>query len=302
MRSLNIVVLSGLLLLTLAACESGNPSQHAATQLRERILLDTGWRFFKYEKAEQADKLIYDIRPVITETDDGKDADTMPTSAVQLEAAKSALKPWILPTANEFIKDPAKRYTRPKGNPGEDFPFVQATFDDSAWEQVSLPHDWAIAGPFFTDEKPEVGGGMARLPSHGVAWYRRSLEIPASDAGKAIFLDVDGAMSYAMVWINGKLAGGWPYGYASWRVDLTPYLKPGGINQLAIRLDNPNNSSRWYPGGGLYRNVWLTKTAPVHIGQSGTYITTPEIAKDHARIDLALQVDNKSKRTARISA
>src|SRR5690606_15665316 len=127
---------------------------------------------------------------------------------------------------------------------------------------------WAIAGPFLegNDEGEGwlkgVGGSMGRLPSPGVGWYRRQLDIPASDAGRSIFLDVDGAMSYAMVWLNGHLVGGWPYGYASWRVDLTPYMDPGGENQLAIRIDNPPSSSRWYPGGGIYRNVWLVKTDP----------------------------------------
>jgi beta-galactosidase len=298
------LVLTGLLTIALISCKSGHlvASNASKDPLRGHILLDTGWRFFKYANAEKADQLIYDIRPEITENDDGKDADSMPTSAVQLDAAKSALKPWILPTANNFIKDPAKQHIRPQENPGENFPFVKADFDDSQWEQVTLPHDWAIAGPFFTGDKPEVGGGMARLPSQGVAWYRRALDIPTSDAGKSIFLDVDGAMSYAMVWINGKLVGGWPYGYASWRVDLTPYLVAGGANQLAIRLDNPNNSSRWYPGGGLYRNVWLTKTSPIHIGQFGTSITTPEISKDRAAIKLALQVDNNSTQIAKIHA
>ena len=95
--------------------------------------------------------------------------------------------------------------------------------------------------------------------------------LPAADAGRQLFLDVDGAMAYASVWVNGHFVGGWPYGYASWRVDLTPYLKPGADNVLAIRLDNPPDSSRWYPGGGIYRNVWLVKTAPVHVAHWGTY-------------------------------
>ena len=291
-----------LALVTLVLCNLACASTTLDAPLRERILLDSGWRFFKYSNPNQADKLIYDIRPLVTENDDGKDADTMPTDAETVQAAKEALKPWILPTANDFIKDPSQRHIRPKGNPGQDFAFVQAGFDDSAWEPVMLPHDWAIAGPFYTGDKPEVGGGMARLPSQGVAWYRRRLDIPASAKGKSIFLDVDGAMSYAMVWINGTLVGGWPYGYASWRVDLTSYLKPGGINQLAIRIDNPNYSSRWYPGGGLYRNVWLTKTAAVHVGQFGTYITTPEVSKTQASIKLAVQVDNQSKQAVKVRA
>jgi beta-galactosidase len=300
----------GFLLLAVMGCEHSDQKNKDAhknkdavnSNLRESILLNTGWRFFKYEKAEQADKLIYDIRPIVTNNDDSKDADTMPTEAAHLTTADGVLKPWVLPTANAFIKDPAKHHVRPKGNPGGDFPFVQANFDDSKWESVTLPHDWAIAGPFFEGDNPEVGGGMGRLPSHGVAWYRRALDIPLSDAGKSIFLDIDGAMSYAIVWVNGKLVGGWPYGYASWRVDLTPHLVPGGANQIAIRLDNPNHSARWYPGGGLYRNVWLTKTNTVHVGQSGTYITTPQVSKESAKVNLSLQVDNTSNSPANIHA
>ena len=86
-----------------------------------------------------------------------------------------------------------------------------------------------------------------------------------------IYLDVDGAMSHATVWLNGQFVGGWPYGYASWRVDLTPFVKFGADNILAIRLNNPKDSSRWYPGAGIYRNVWLVKTAP------GAYLTLGNI-------------------------
>jgi beta-galactosidase len=101
-------------------------------------------------------------------------------------------------------------------------------------------------------------------------------------------------MSYATVWLNGRPAGGWPYGYASWRLDLTPYVVPGGVNQLAIRLYNPPNSSRWYPGGGIYRNVWLTKTSPVHVGHWGTFIRTPRVSASSATVDLDVTIDNDS--------
>ena len=99
-------------------------------------------------------------------------------------------------------------------------------------------------------------------------------------------------MSYAMVWLNGHLVGGWPYGYNSFRLDLTPYVEPGGDNQLAIRIDNPPNSSRWYPGGGIYRNVWLVKTEPVHVAQWGTFITTREVSSASAVLDLEIKVRN----------
>lgn len=265
---------------------------------RQRISINDNWRFYKYASAADADELIYDVRPEVKDNNDDQPADAKPTEAVEVEASQKVLKPWILPTGNDFIGDPAKRYQRPQGDPGSDFPFVQKNFDDSAWEQVNLPHDWAIKGPFYEGWNAEVGGGMGRLPSQGVAWYRKKLNIPSSDAGKSIFLDVEGAMSYAMVWFNGHLVGGWPYGYASWRVDLTPYVVPGGENQLAIRLDNPNNSSRWYPGGGIYRNVWLTKTNPVHVGQWGTHVTTPDVSKVSATIDLDVTLDNDSKNKA----
>ena len=102
-------------------------------------------------------------------------------------------------------------------------------------------------------------------------------------------------MSYAMVWLNGALVGGWPYGYSSWRLDLTPYIVPGGENQLAMRLDNPPRSSRWYPGGGIYRNVWLTTTNLVHVGQWGTCVTTHDVSATSAMINLDVTIDNDSR-------
>lgn len=263
-------------------------------QVRQRISVNDNWRFYKYDSVSSADKLIYDVRPDVRERKDDGPADAKPTEAENIEAIQMVLKPWILPTGNKFIKDPAKRHTRPEGNPGSDFPFVQSSFDDSGWEQVDLPHDWAIKGPFMKGWDAEVGGGMGRLPSPGVAWYRKKIIFPASDKGNSIFLDIDGAMSYAMVWLNGNLAGGWPYGYTSFRIDLTPYIKFGSENQLAIRLDNPNNSSRWYPGGGIYRNVWLVKTNPVHVSQWGTFITTKDVSGTSATVNLEVSIDNNS--------
>lgn len=268
---------------------------------RERLCLNKGWRFFKYESGSIVDSLIYDARPMVLDDRDDKPADARPTEAVKAEAARQVLKPWILPTGNAFIKNPQKRYIRPQGDPGIDFAFVRPDFDDSSWECVNLPHDWAIKGPFYEGWDAEVGGGMGRLPSPGVAWYRKKLDIPLSDAGKSLFLDVEGAMSYAMVWLNGHLVGGWPYGYASWRVDLTPYVIPGEENQLAIRLDNPPNSSRWYPGGGIYRNVWLVKTHAVHVGQWGTIVKARDVSNSSAIIDLEVDIDNDSKEDANIN-
>jgi beta-galactosidase len=198
------------------------------------------------------------------------------------------------------MNDPSKHYVRPEGNPGANFPFVQADFDDREWETINLPHDWAIKGPFYVGDPAVVGGGMGRLPSPGVAWYRKKLDIPATYKNKSVFLDVDGAMSYAIVWLNGHLVGGWPYGYNSWRLDLTPYLNTGGENQLAIRLDNPNYSSRWYPGGGIYRHVWLTVTNPVHVAHWGTFVRTEHVSAASATIKLDVKLDNSSAEDASV--
>ncbi|MBN2708359.1 MAG: DUF4982 domain-containing protein [Calditrichaceae bacterium] len=294
-----LFTLFGLFLSSLSAQVSKTEIEN---HTRHRSAINQDWRFFKYESLSEADKLIYDTRPEVEEFQDDRDADAKPTVAEKIKAKQEALKLWILSSGNNFIKNHTDRYGYPEGNLGYDFPFVQNDFDDSSWKKVDLPHDWAIAGPFYEGQNPEVGGGMGRLPSPGVAWYRKKLDIPASDTGKSIFLDVDGAMSYAMVWLNGNLVGGWPYGYASWRVDLTPYIVPGGENQLAIRLDNPNHSARWYPGGGIYRNVWLTKTHPVHIGQWGVFITTENISDTSALIKLAVSIDNDAKQDVNITA
>jgi len=173
---------------------------------------------------------------------------------------------------------------------GENTNAAQMDFNDAAWHKLNLPHDWAIEGPF----KFEYPGETGKLQYWGVAWYRKHFTVPAADQGRQIFLDVDGAMSHATVWLNGHSVGGWPYGYASWRVDLTPFIKPGADNVLAIHLDNPNESSRWYPGAGIYRNVWLVKTAPVHVGHWGVCVTTPKISKDSATVNLQVTVDNNS--------
>ena len=115
-----------------------------------------------------------------------------------------------------------------------------------------------------------------------------------ADQGKRVFVDFDGAMAYAKVWCNGEYVGTWPYGYNSFRMDLTPYLKFGRDNVLAVRLDTEQWDSRWYPGAGIYRHVWLVKTQPVHVGHWGTYVTTPEVTDAAATVKLAVTVDNQS--------
>lgn len=265
--------------------------QAAPSEGRQRIDFNDGWRFTLGDPGGDSAPYLYDVRPEVKKSADGKDADARPDQAVRVARGGVALlKPWILPSGNAFIKDPARRHARPALDPAIDAPYARLGFDDSAWTQVRLPHDWAIAGPFL-----ETGpyGGMGRLKTWGPAWYRKTLALSAADRGKQIFLDVDGAMAYASVWVNGRLAGGWPYGYNSFRIDLTPYVTPGASNQVAIRLDNTPESARWYPGAGLYRNVWITKTAPLHVGQWGVQLTTPRVSKQSAQVAWRVTLDNK---------
>jgi len=134
--------------------------------------------------------------------------------------------------------------------------------NESNWEKLNLPHDWAIKGPF----RIELSGGTGKLPWKGIGWYRKHFTVPTSDSGKQIFVDFDGAMAYAKIYLNGNYVGTWPYGYSSFRMNLTPFLKFGQDNVLAVRLDTESWDSRWYPGAGIYRHVWLVKNNPVHVG------------------------------------
>ncbi len=161
---------------------------------------------------------------------------------------------------------------------------------DSAWRKLDLPHDFAVEGPFRIELKGETG----KLPYQGIGWYRKHFTVSTVDTGKKVFIDFDGAMANAKVWLNGNYIGTWPYGYSSFRMELTPYLKFGQKNILAVRCDTEKWESRWYPGAGIYRHVWLVKTSPVHVGHWGTYITTPEITDASALVKMDVTVDNQS--------
>jgi beta-galactosidase len=182
----------------------------------------------------------------------------------------------------------------------EDSPqFSQADYDDSGWQTVRIPHDWAIYGPFSINndrqnvaitqdgqkEAMEHAGRTGGLPFVGPGWYRLQFEAPEFVEGKSCRLIFDGAMSNADVYINGQHAAFWPYGYNSFIVDATPYMKAGEDNQIAVRLENYNESSRWYPGAGLYRNVHLVVTKDAYIPDWGTYVYTSKLGDSYAWIE-----------------
>jgi beta-galactosidase len=200
---------------------------------------------------------------------------------------------------SEFLLEKNWKFTR------EDSPdFIKPGFDDSRWQPVSIPHDWAIYGPFSPyNDRQEVAiaqdgqqnafqqaGRTGGLPFVGVGWYRTRFDVPQFGSGKKIFLLFDGAMSYADVYVNGNKAGHWPYGYNSFHLDITQLVKPGSPVALAVRLENLPESSRWYPGAGLYRNVHVIVTEDAHIPICGSIVTTPVVKKEFARVILKTRI------------
>jgi len=178
----------------------------------------------------------------------------------------------------------------PDGSVAEEPAAVESpVIDDSYWRKLDVPHDWGVEGPF----RKELPGATGKLPWVGIGWYRKSIFIPASAQGMRTYVDIDGAMSHAKVYLNGALVGERPYGYSSFRVDLTDKVKAGSNNLLAIRLDNPPDSSRWYPGGGLYRNIWLVRLPQVHFEQWGIFVRTRELRPDKAVLAVDSEVVNK---------
>ena len=163
-------------------------------------------------------------------------------------------------------------------------------FDDSKWERVRVPHDWAISGPF--NPKAE-NGGSGKLPWKGVGWYRREFQIDAGFKG-CVFLDFDGVMARPQVYVNGKLAGGWNYGYASFRVDATPFVM-AGRNVLAVRADTTAHHSRWYPGAGLYRKVTMRLENRAHFAYNSVVVRTPRVERDEADVTVGWETENAPK-------
>lgn len=163
-------------------------------------------------------------------------------------------------------------------------------FNDSSWENVTIPHDWAIAGPFIIDGDGKTG----KLPWRDEGWYRSELPVEKSVAGKTLYLVFDGVMAYPEVYVNGRLAGKWDYGYNSFYLDITKLIEPGKKNVLAVHADTRNHDSRWYPGAGIYRKVQMITTDPVHIGIWGTYVTTPIIKQTYADVRISNKIENSN--------
>jgi beta-galactosidase len=170
--------------------------------------------------------------------------------------------------------------------------FKNVNFDDSNWQKLNIPHDWSIEGEFSKDNPATPGGGA--LPG-GTGWYRKTFVIPETDREKLIFVDFDGVYQKSEVWINGHYLGMRPYGYSSFRYELTSHLNFGDENVIAVKVDNSEQpNSRWYSGSGIYRNVWLVKTQKLFVGHWGTFITTPKVSEEKATIQLESEIVNQT--------
>lgn len=178
---------------------------------------------------------------------------------------------------------------------GDNITYSQKDFNHVSWRNLDLPHDWSIEGKF--DSTHPTGNAGGALPG-GIGWYRKTFSIPASSKGKKTFIEFDGIYRNSEVWVNGNFLGKWPYGYTTFRYDLTPYLQYGTEeNIIAVRVDNSQQpNSRWYSGSGIYRDVRLITTGATSIDHWGLFITTPKITKNEATVDLKinLEADDKS--------
>lgn len=204
---------------------------------------------------------------------------------------------------NEQLLEEGWRFTK-----GDVTDAATPGFNDSRWESVTVPHDWAIYGPFsrendlqnvavtqnFETQASIKTGRTGGLPYVGVGWYRTTFDTKPDQEVTLVF---DGAMSEARVYVNGQEACFWPCGYNSFYCNVTRLINPDGRNNtLAVRLENRPQSSRWYPGAGLYRNVHVITTNRIHIPVWGTQITTPHVADDYASVCLRTSVENSGQK------
>jgi len=175
--------------------------------------------------------------------------------------------------------------------PGDPAEAQAPTFSAQTWRTVTLPHDWSIEGNF--DPKAPMGGAGGFLPA-GIGWYRKPITAPADWKDQRVSLEFEGVYMNADIWLNGQHLASHPYGYTGFVVDLTPALKLGEANLLAVRVDNSKQkNSRWYSGSGIYRHVWLCVTGPTHVAPWGVFVSVPQATADEATVTVRTQIVNE---------
>ena len=159
----------------------------------------------------------------------------------------------------------------------------KAAFDDKAWRELNVPHDWSIEGPWSKDNPSGSAGGYATI---GIGWYRKSFRVPQEFSGRRVLLDFNGVFNHSDVWINGQKVGHNEYVYIGFECDLTPWIRLDRDNVISVRVDNLRQASRWYTGSGIYRHVWLVVTSPLHVASWGIFVTTPQITTAEAQVKI----------------
>ena len=178
----------------------------------------------------------------------------------------------------------------------------RASFDDSSWRALDLPHDWSIedlpspdgakrSGPF--DKEASAGQGSTGWVVGGTGWYRKHFRLPGLAADRRVALRFDGSYMETDVWLNGRLLGSHVYGYTGFELDLTPYLERDRDNVLAVRVRNEGRNTRWYSGSGIYRHVWLTTTGPLRVPLWGVALSTPEATEAAATVNATVEIANE---------
>lgn len=184
-----------------------------------------------------------------------------------------------------------------------------AAFNDANWRLLNVPHDWMIEGVKGADENAMDGPFDRKSPATheggylngGIGWYRKTFTPPAAMQGQRAYLQFNGVYMDSDVWLNGQYLGGQPYGYSTFGFDLTPHLKFGQANVIAVRCNVTQPASRFYSGAGIYRNVSLTYTNAVHIAPHGIYVTTPQIGPAQAQTRVRTTVQNEGETAANIT-
>jgi beta-galactosidase len=245
---------------------------------RNRILLDTSWRFQLGDPVDVTTNVtVYPEIPDLAKLDADEEGSATNTSS---ESYMETIR--IDPIATHA---------------GENVSFVQTNYDDSAWRQINLPHDWAVELPF--NESADGGHGFkpvgnSSFGANNFGWYRHTFTLPANDAGQALWLEFGGVYRNCLVWLNGHILGRNVSGYSSFYFDVTPYANPGGTNVLVVRVDASRFEGWFYEGAGIYRHVWLTTENPVHVAEWGTFVATTSLAGSNATLTVQTDVTNQS--------
>ena len=243
---------------------------------RERLLFDFGWKFHLGDAPDAGSKFDY---PEVS------------------DLAKTHIDE-IGKEGEANVPDPVAT------NLGGDVSFVQSGFDDSSWSELNLPHDWVVALPF--DEHADVKHGFKPVGpgflQNSIGWYRREFDLPASDAGKKLYVEFDGVYRNSLIWLNGHCLGRHLSGYSGFRYDISQYANYGGNNELVVRVDASRFEGWFYEGAGIYRHVWLVKTAPLAIAPDGIFVWSQfknNVPKGKPEVHIQVQLLNTQANAAK---